>query len=133
MGAIMGSISRISGLMGSPPGVVDVGLTALNLCASSPAVVLACSRDLEFDGAQAGERSRDVGPRLDKDGSGAGPGRHTLACPQAAVGMGSVVGHPHQEPHGIDSRILSGSVEAHRPIDRQLYGLCDRIDSRPVF
>src|SRR4051812_8398215 len=84
-------MSRISGLMGSPPGVVDVDLTALDLRASSPAVVLACSRDLEFDGAQAGERRRDARARLDKDGSGAGPGRHHMACAQAAGGMRSVV------------------------------------------
>src|SRR3954454_21378817 len=99
----MGSMSRISGLMGSPPVVIEVELAPLDLCGSDPAGAWAGSRDLDLDGAQARKRSRDVSPRLDKDGPGTRAGRHNLACAQAAEGMGSVVGHPHQEPHGIDS------------------------------
>src|SRR3954447_3847176 len=98
----MGSMSRISGLMGSPPVVVEVELAPLDLCASDPVVAWAGSRDLALDGAQARKRSRDVGPRLDKDGPGTGAGRNHMAWAQTAQGIGSVVGHPHQEPHGID-------------------------------
>src|SRR3954451_23360722 len=98
----MGSMSRISGLIGSPPVVIEVELARLDLCASDPAVAWAGSRDLDLDGAQARKCSRDVSPRLDKDGPGTGAGRHHMICAQATEGMGSVVGHPHQEPHGID-------------------------------
>src|SRR3954469_5541273 len=98
----MGSMSRISGLMGSSSVVVEVELAPLDLCASELVVAWASSRDLDLDGAQARKRSRDVSPRLDKDGPRTGAGRHHMTCAQAAEGMGPVVAHPHQEPHGID-------------------------------